>query len=35
MSGTVAETDIMIAFVLLNTPEQTGMARRLVRAALD
>ena len=35
MSGTVIETDIMIAFVLLNIPEQVGMARCLVRAALD
>jgi serine/threonine-protein kinase RsbW len=35
MSGTVAETDIMIAFVLLNAPEQIGLARCLVRAALD
>jgi anti-sigma regulatory factor (Ser/Thr protein kinase) len=35
MSGTAIETDIMIAFVLLNAPEQVGMARRLVRAALD
>jgi len=35
MSGTVIETDIMVAFVLLNIPEQVGMARCLVRAALD
>jgi anti-sigma regulatory factor (Ser/Thr protein kinase) len=34
MSGTVIETDVMIAFVLLNNPEQVGMARCLVRAAL-
>jgi anti-sigma regulatory factor (Ser/Thr protein kinase) len=35
MSDTAIETDIMIAFVLLNIPEQVGMARCLVRAALD
>ena len=35
MSDTAMETDIMIAFVLLNIPEQVGMARCLVRAALN
>jgi anti-sigma regulatory factor (Ser/Thr protein kinase) len=34
MSNTATETDFMIAFVLLNIPEQVGMARCLVRAAL-
>jgi hypothetical protein len=35
MSGAAIETDIMIAFLLVNAPEQVGMARCLVRAALD
>lgn len=35
MSATAIQTDSMVTFVLLNTPEQVNMARCLVRAALD